>query len=232
MLPSPPPINSRLEAMVEVVTESCDLLLRDRAAAARELIKTLYPLESAPVPPCNYSGERLQEPIQERRSPRRRSPIDVAMVFARDGYIDRYTGNRVIDPIVLRLLGDEQCGPLQAELPYHTNGGRGQPSRGKEKKVCHQAGYELFASYEHVRPISVGGLDDIENLVTAAYDTNKEKGTQTWLPSAPPGRLQDWDGLTGWLLEFTETHEFTGPSDLKAWRSAIQRARTAVLTEE
>jgi len=39
-------------------------------------------------------------------------------IFARDGFIDRYRGSRLIFPAALRLLSHY----LPAEFPFHKNG--------------------------------------------------------------------------------------------------------------
>lgn len=67
------------------------------------------------------------------------------------------------------------------------------------RATCHQVGFELYASYEHIRPLRVGGTGTLENLVTSSIDINFEKSTQTWTPLFPSGKLEDWDGLIGWF---------------------------------
>jgi len=97
--------------------------------------------------------------------------------------------------------------------------------------VCHQAGFELYASYEHVRPISIGGADELSNLVTTTFDTNAEKGTETWVPSIARGSLEEWDGLTGWFLEYTSEHDCSWLPKVEPTRSAIEAARATDLDQ-
>lgn len=215
-----------LQAKAATVARACELLLVEvDLHSARALLAEGYPLDATPKSPCDHRGNRVQEPLVEPR-PKRPSPPNpgrLVEVHAADGYIDRYTGVTLISPAVLRLLGDEARGPLRDVLPYHVNGGRGRPSGGKLAAVCHQAGFELYASYEHVRPIRVGGLDELDNLVTSSPDVNLEKGTETWEPTYPRGDLRDWDGLGGWFLRYTEAVDCSWFPGLRAWQLAFQR---------
>jgi len=62
-------------------------------------------------------------------------------IFARDGFIDRYRGSRLIFPPVLRLLSLY----LPKEFPYHKNG---------KMTEGHMAYWELFPTVDHVVPSS------------------------------------------------------------------------------
>jgi len=223
-----------LDHQCSIIEEVCELLRRGRGTEAVERIKSKYPLADTSSTPCAYSGNRLQEPTlaRDRRHPRRGfSPNRLALLHARDGYRDRYTGVRVIAPIVLQLLGHEKHGPLKGVLPYHVNGGRGKPAVSGARMICHQAGFELYASYEHVRPISVGGADELSNLVTSTLDTNAEKGTETWVPSIARGLLEEWDGLTGWFLDYTAEHGCSWLPMVAPTRRAIEAALSTDLDQ-
>lgn len=208
---------------MRAIIAACRHLSDGDVAAAREVLAHSYPLDATVQGPCPYRGTRLQEPLIEPgpSRPRSPSPSRLAELHSRDGHVDRYTGSRLISPIVLRLLGHETHGPLREVLPYHVNGGRGGPARRGGSAVCHQAGFELYATYEHVRPIRVGGSDTLDNLVTCSVDVNLEKGTETWAPAFPPGDPHDWDGLGGWFLAYTEANDCTWLPQLGPWRKAI-----------
>ena len=216
------PTGSGIPVGLEAILAACRCLTRGDVSAARMAVTHGYPLDPTPCGPCAYVGSRVQEPLLERRPTRPTPrPMRLAEVHARDGYVDRYTGRRLISPIVLRLLGHETDGPLRDVLPYHVNGGRGGPARHGLRSICHQAGFELYATYEHVRPIRVGGADELDNLVTCSVDVNYEKSTETWKPAFPPGDLAEWDGLTGWFLEYTEANPCTWLPELGPWRRAL-----------
>ncbi len=197
----------RLNRQCDVIARACELLLQGRRPDALDLIAAEYPLEGTAIPESLYPGPRLVEPkvpieLRCRRLEAAKQPL--ALLHARDGYVDRYTGARLIAPCVLKLLGHIDHGPLRDVLPYHVNGGRGMPAKGGQRSICHQAGFELYASYEHVRPISVGGADELANLVSSSFDSNAAKGDETWTPVHPPGALSEWAGLADWFLVYTK----------------------------
>jgi hypothetical protein len=114
-------------------------------------------------------------------------------LFMRDGFIDHYTGNRLINPGVLRLLHVV----LGDDFPTHPNG---------KLSETHLAFWELFPTVDHLVPVSRGGRDDESNWVTASMLRNQAKGHWTvddlgWtLPSA--GVVEAWDGLSRWLVDY------------------------------
>lgn len=203
--------------------DACELLLQGKDRQARELVAEAYPLDAAPKPDFNYNGLRIQEPLVTPRPKRPPSPSPRRLVelHRRDGYVDRYSGARLIAPAVLRLLGDQDHGPLRRVLPYHVNGGRGKPAASGARSVCHQAGFELYASWEHVRPVRVGGEDDFTNLVTCSPDVNLEKGTETWEPCHLHTDLKEWDGLSTWFVEYTNEAAHGWLPNLAQWRRAF-----------
>ena len=83
-------------------------------------------------------------------------------LFMRDGFIDRYTGNRLINPGVLRLLHVV----LGDDFPAHPNW---------KVSETHLAFWELFPTVDHLVPVSRGGRDDESNWVTASMLSNQAK---------------------------------------------------------
>jgi hypothetical protein len=88
---------------------------------------------------------------------RQYGPLESTRVFVRDGFIDRYTAERLIFPPVLRIISAE----LPAEFPYHPNW---------KTDVTHPAYWEVGASVDHLMPVSRGGADDDSNWVTTAAE--------------------------------------------------------------
>jgi hypothetical protein len=61
---------------------------------------------------------RQEMPFQPVVQPKRAySDVDALRIFLRDGFIDRYSGQRLVFPGVLRLLSLL----LPDEVPYHPN---------------------------------------------------------------------------------------------------------------
>lgn len=141
-------------------------------------------------------------------------------VFLRDGFLDRYCGARLVFPGTLRLLSQL----LPVEFPAHKNW---------KMSESHPAFWELFPTIDHVVPVARGGLDDASNWVTTSMLRNSAKAHWTleelgWRLHAPAPSEQ-WDGLTGWFLERTETHpELLASPYLRRWRGAALRARNVV----
>lgn len=213
----------------DCIAAACSLLDTGEVAAARELVAAHYPLDPH-SPTLEYPGPRSVPPPVAGATPKRRTPGERvrAVVFARDGYVDRYTGRRLVSPAVLRYLGDGPEAVLHDVLPYHVNGGRGAPAVSGARATCHQAGFELYASLEHIVPCSRGGDDgddeELANFLTTTPDLNYEKSDETWLPLHPPGDLREWDGLASWFLAASE-------NDDRRWVPRWRRASAAAVTD-
>ena len=146
-------------------------------------------------------------------------------LFMRDGFIDRYTGNRLVNPGVLRLLHVV----LGDDFPAHPNG---------KVSETHRAFWELFPTVDHVVPLSRGGRDDESNWVTASMLSNRAKDQWTvdelgW-ELHPTGAVQEWDGVSRWLVDYlaaapTVLAEAAEPHRgyIRRWLTATQAALEA-----
>ncbi len=170
----------------------------DRAAST---LKRDYPFAPEPV------------------TPRRYGPAEATRVFVRDGFIDRYTGERLVFPPVLRVIS----AALPAAFPYHPNW---------KTEVTHPVYWEVGATIDHVVPVTRGGKDDETNWVTTSMARNIAKMNWTleelgWRLH-PPGDLMAWDGLLQWFMDYTSTRPDlrTQPS-LRQWHRAASLAIAA-----
>jgi len=116
-------------------------------------------------------------------------------VFIRDGFVDRYNGERLLFPGTLRLLSLV----LPEVFPAHPNW---------KMSESHIMYWELFPTIDHIIPISRGGKDEISNWVTTSMLRNQAKSNWTldelgW-ELCEPGRISDWDGMTSWFLNYTQ----------------------------
>ncbi len=154
-------------------------LRNDGAESARQILTAKYPQ----VPLASES----------RRYTKRQS----LQVFARDGFIDRYSGQRLVFPGVLRLLS--RLFPV--DFGFHPNW---------KMTETHPAYWELSPTIDHVLPIARGGSDREENWVTTSMLRNTAKANWTLAELGwslrDPGSLADWDGLMGFFLEYIESH--------------------------
>ena len=67
-------------------------------------------------------------------------------VFLRDGFVDRYTGKRLVNPAVLRLI----AALLPNDFPAHPHW---------KLSESHIGFWELFPTIDHVVPVTRGGED-------------------------------------------------------------------------
>ncbi len=150
---------------------------------------------------------------------RRYSATQSMKVFLRDGFIDRYTGIRLVFPGTLRLIS--QIFP--SEFPFHNNW---------KTDTCHFAFYELFPTIDHLVPVSRGGADADENWVSTSMTRNAAKANFTlaelgWALS-PAGDLNHWDGLTRWFMRrFEQQVELRESDYLRKWADAATRTLKA-----
>jgi HNH endonuclease len=169
---------------------------------ATSLLKRDYPFAPDPVSLRQYGA------------------IESTRVFVRDGFIDRYTGERLIFPPVLRVLASE----LPTEFPYHPNW---------KTDVTHPAFWEIGATVDHLVPVSRGGADDESNWVTTSMARNSAKMNWTlaqlgWTLQ-PPGDFAEWDGLIGWFLAHTKKRpELVSGASMRQWHRAARAALSAL----
>lgn len=157
----------------EVLTDVCAALAQSRARDAANILLTEY--RHAP----NLNAGR------------RYSPREMISIFCRDGFVDRYSGKRLVFPGTLRLIHKF----LPDEFPFHQNW---------KTEACHFAFYELCPTLDHVMPVSRGGEDSASNWVTTSMMLNAAKANFTleeleWR-LRPAGAIEAWDGLLGWFL--------------------------------
>lgn len=182
----------------EVIAAVCAALSDGGTAQAVSMLNLHYPFAPQPV------------------SKRRYGPIESTRVFIRDGFIDRYSGERLIYPPVLRLLSSV----LPEAFPYHPNW---------KTDVTHPAYWEVAATVDHLVAVTRGGTDNEANLFTTSMAHNFAKMNWTleelgW-NLRPVGDLNEWDGLIHWFIEYASTHtELFGNSSLKQWLRAARLA--------
>ncbi|MCK5133872.1 MAG: HNH endonuclease [Candidatus Sabulitectum sp.] len=118
-------------------------------------------------------------------------------VFLRDGFIDRYSGEKLLFPPVLRIIS--LLYPL--EFPYHSHW---------KMDRCHLAYWHLIPTIDHVVPVSRGGLDEEANMVCTSQMKNSVKAG--WLLEElgwklyPAGCADEWDGLLQWAVSYCGTN--------------------------
>jgi hypothetical protein len=115
-------------------------------------------------------------------------------IHMRDGFIDRYSGQPLVFQGSLRLMSEL----LPAAFPYHEHW---------KTDECHFAYWELAPTLDHVVPVSRGGGNSDENIVTTSAVRNAAKANFTldelgW-SLKPAGDYGKWDGLVSWFVEMS-----------------------------
>ena len=183
-----------------VLLEVCGALSCDAPDEAIEILHRGYPFAPNPVVTRRYG------------------PMQSARVFVRDGFIDRYAGERLVFPPVLRVISTI----LPEDFPYHPNW---------KTDVTHPAYWDLSATVDHLVPVSRGGADDESNWVTTSGGRNSAKGNWSledlgW-SLHPPGDFDEWDGLLKWFVQYTEKHpKVLLDHSMRQWRRAALAALT------
>jgi 5-methylcytosine-specific restriction endonuclease McrA len=180
------------------IQKVCEALLADDRSGASQISRREYPFVIQPL------------------SKRKYNEVESTRIFIRDGFIDRYSGDRLVFPGVLRLLSR-----LMPEVfPFHPNW---------KMSECHIAYWELSPTIDHIVPVARGGADDETNWVTTSMMRNSAKSNWTleelgW-QLHPPGDFEQWDGMTRWFLEYLRRDpSHLSENHIKRWYNAAVRA--------
>ena len=158
-----------------IISSVCESLTQNNHDRAANIIQSSYPFIPIQSTSRNYTYR------------------DITNIFLRDGCIDRYSGQRLVFPPVLRIISLS----LPNTFPYHKNW---------KMSECHIAYWELIPTIDHVIPVARGGRDDESNWVTTSQLRNSAKSNWTleeigW-DLVPAGKLADWDGLVKWFIQY------------------------------
>jgi hypothetical protein len=166
-------VMSEMEDKAVVLADVCGALATKQRGVAEAILREKYPF--API----------------AKGGRRYSVREMLAVFARDGFVDRYSGARLVCPATLRVISLY----LPEQFPFHSNW---------RMEACHIGYWELCPTVDHIMPVARGGADDASNWITTSMVRNAAKANFTlaelgW-PLHPPGDITEWDGLTGWFV--------------------------------
>lgn len=181
----------------DAIAAACYEISNGSIKRARNIISSKYPFVPLVNPGRKYSNDQK------------------IMIYLRDGFIDRYSGDRLVFPGALRLLSCE----MPDVFPFHSNW---------KISECHLAYWQLFPSIDHIVPVSRGGADEEANWVSTSQLRNGAKSN--WLLEElgwvlhEPGRLDEWDGMMSWYITHIDQNQtFLADSYLSAWYRAAKR---------
>ena len=174
------------------------MLLANNNEAAKKIIVNQYPHKAVKVEKRKYTtAEKMEQ-------------------FLSDGFIDRYTGKRLLNPGMLKVISTY----FPDEFPFHPHWKMTQ---------THIAFWELIPTIDHIYPIAKGGHDAKENRVTTSMKNNSIKSNYTideinW-NLYPKGNLADWDGLTSLFVEIVnKDKELMEDNYIKNWYNVSQNS--------
>jgi 5-methylcytosine-specific restriction endonuclease McrA len=178
-VPAPRALRPELEDKAAILSDVARAIEEENLDAGRRLLANRYPF--TPV-------EKTSRRYTERRS---------LQLFYRDGFLDRYSGARLVNPGALRLLSVL----MPDDFPADPNWAMSR---------SHFAFWELFPSIDHLHPVSRGGEDSESNWMTTSMLRNSAKAHWTlgelgWTLH-PPGDHTVWDGLTSWFIRHLRSH--------------------------
>jgi len=166
-----------MEDKANVIKIICEALSSGDISGASAIARQQYPSLPPPAAVRNFAEAQALR------------------VFVRDGFVDRYSGDRLLFPPVLRLLSLM----LPTAFPFHRNW---------KMNETHPAYWELFPTLDHIVPVARGGPDHEDNLVSTSMLRNSAKANWTleelgW-SIRRPGDMNQWDGMLAWCMEFVK----------------------------
>ena len=161
----------------EVLRQVAILLHNKNFVLAEKMVNEKYPFTPIESSGRNYTVKQM------------------VTQFFNDGFIDRYSGKRLVNPGILRIMSEM----LPEAFPYQAHW---------KTDECHMADWDLQPTVDHIYPVSLGGKDTSENWATTSMVNNSIKNNFTleqlgWTLK-DKGDIQNWDGLSKIFLVIVE----------------------------
>ena len=190
----------------KIIERIATMLLLNDKNAAREIICNDYPLKIFDVEKPSYTMKQKMEQ------------------FLKDGFIDRYTGERLLNPGILKVISSY----FPDEFPFQSHWKMTQ---------THIAYWELVPTIDHIYPIARGGYDDESNWVTTSMKNNLIKSNYTideihW-ELYPKGNIEVWDGLTSLFVEIVDNDkELLNDTYIKNWYNVSKNSIFTIVEDK
>lgn len=162
---------------IESLEKAAREILQGKLENAKDIIRTEYSHTRVEPVSRNYTDKQKMEQ------------------FIRDGFIDRYSGQKLLNPGLLKIFSHY----MPDEFPYHAHW---------KMDVCHNAYWEFVPTVDHIYPVALGGADSEENWATTSMMHNSIKSNWTleqlqW-KLYDAGKYEEWDGLTKLFVEMVD----------------------------
>ena len=176
---------------IDAIEFAATRILQLNIPEAQNVIKTEYPFHQLTSQSRNYTDKEKMEQ------------------FIRDGFIDRYSGQKLVNPGILKALSYY----MPEIFPYHAHW---------KMEECHNAYWELVPTLDHIYPVALGGCDSKENWATTSMLHNALKSN--WTLQQLQWKLYDvgdfhkYDGLTGLFVKLVNAdNELLKDAYMKRW---------------
>lgn len=168
------------DGKIEAIELSALKLLQQNLSEAKTIIHNEYPFRKITAQGRNYSDKEKMEQ------------------FIRDGFIDRYSGKKLVNSGILKVLSHY----MPETFPYHSHW---------KMEECHNAYWEFVPTVDHIYPVALGGADSMENWATTSMLHNSIKSNWTleqleW-KLYDAGDYSQYDGLTGLFMKLVRADE-------------------------
>lgn len=165
---------------LKIIENSALKLLQGDILKAKELINEEYPFQMLSKEKRKYTDKQKMKQ------------------FIKDGFIDRYSGQKLINPGLLKVMSYY----MPDVFPYQSHW---------KMSECHRAYWEYVPIVDHIIPIASGGANDVKNRVTTSMLHNSIKSNWTleqlnW-KLHEPGKFIDYDGLTSLFVRLVNANK-------------------------
>ena len=171
-----------------------------RLAAAKNIVNKKYP----------------HNPRKKNKRNNYQNLLTKTEIFRDDGFIDRYSGEKLIYPPVLKILSVL----MKKEFPYQKHW---------KMSDTHIAWWELIPTVDHVEPVARGGADKEKNWVCTSQLRNSAKSNwkleELGWERKKKGDLKKWDGMMGWFMEYMKNappKKIRDDKYIKKWHKAAK----------
>ncbi len=179
----------------DIIKNVVELLLADRKQESMDFANKNYPFISPPSEKRQYSKYQMSE------------------VFRRDGFIDRYSGEKLLFPGLIKILTIE----FPDIFKYQVNW---------KMSETHIVYWHLFPTIDHLIPIARGGQNSESNWITTSMMRNSAKSNFlleeiNW-KLYDRGRLSEWDGLTNYFFKLVQKNPvYENDKYIHDWKIAL-----------